>query len=221
MKNIAVYSTDYGDYSYHYTVPKQTVNADYYLFTENPKLHIDGWQTIYKPLCLNLPRMNHKYIKFNSHRFFPTYDYIIWIDLGWQIVSPTFVETAVEYLKKDYFVVSHSNRKTMHEEIQAARTCFKYDESLLDKQEEDYKKAGFPEPYSEMCGTGIIFRDNSEKVKRIEIEAWYQMCEYGSLCQAVIPFVFWKLKEKIGFINNNDWVEKLKVKRVGHAHNVA
>lgn len=221
MPNICVYTTDYGDYSYHYTVPKQTVKADYYLFTENPKLHSEGWQTIHKPLCCGSARMNHKYIKFNSHRLFPTYDYTIYIDLGWQIVSPTYVETAIEYLKHDSFVLSGSNRTTMHEEIQAARTCFKYDDSLLDRQEEDYLKAGFPSPFAQMCGTGMMFRDNSDKVKRINEETWDQSCQYGALCQACLPFSLWKLKEEVKLINIEDFTEKLKVKRVGHAHNVA
>lgn len=221
MKSIAVYTTDYGDYSYHYAIPKQTVQADYYLFTENKGLQSEGWQTIYKPLCCGSARMNHKYVKFNSHRVLPTYDYTIWIDLGWQIESPTFIEACIEYLKENSIVMSSSNRTTMHEEIQAARTAPKYIDSLLDLQEEDYVKAGFPDNFPYMCGTAIILRDNSEKVKRVNEAVWDQLCQYGSLCQAAFPFVLWNLNETIGLIQTEDFNDKLKVKRVGHAHNLA
>lgn len=216
--NIAVYTTDYGDYSYHYTVPKQSIGADYYLFTDNPNLHSEGWQTIHKPLCCGNARMNHKYIKFNSTKVLPTYDFTIWIDLGWQITTPDFIETCLKYYKKYAFTLSGSPRTTMHEEIQAARTCFKYDDSLLDRQEEDYMAAGFPQK-CEMYGTGIILRDNSDYARQINDAVWDQSCQYGALCQACLPFALWKNNLKVGVFTDEDF--KDRVKRVGHAHNVA
>ena len=177
MVKIAVYSCNFGNYRNeikNYSKLKCDKNIDYYLFTDNIKLKLNGWKICYKKILpsdkiMNGYRWTSKYVKFILPDILKSYDIIIWIDSK-KVNTPDIItynqiiKLLDKYPNNEIFNIKHLERTTAQEEL-----------DITIKLEVENKISGqkflnlIKNFKSNFClpDTYFIIRKNTEKVNEI------------------------------------------------------
>ncbi len=205
-----VYTAIYGDYDYLSALPQQTVDCDYYCFTDDPLLQVEGCQTICNPGIPGAhPRLKAKFFKIMNHLLFappqkwwqwekseqPQYDFTIWIDGGIKVKSGRFVEEILAYLDQyGMAMFIHPERQCIYDELEVCLKLPKYLNCPLREQAEHYRRQNYPKRNGLMA-SGIIARDmRNEQLPRIDEEWWAENVNWSYKDQLSLPYVLWKNK---------------------------
>jgi glycosyltransferase involved in cell wall biosynthesis len=188
---IAVYTAIFGEYNPLRAVPKQTVEADYYCYTDNYNLVCEGWKTVFAdyPRKDLHPRIRAKYFKVLFHYLqeLKGYDVLIYIDGSIEIKSADFVKWCLDNLKGDYLLFKHPERDCIFEEFEASDECRKYDHEDKIAQRRDYRMR-YPE-HGGLYACGVMVRRPTDQVKQTMQDWWHEILKYTYQDQVSFPIV--------------------------------
>lgn len=169
-------------------IPKQTIPVDYYCYFDN---------NLPYPLPNLNNRLKSKYVKIQTHRFLPEYDYYIWIDGRVEIKADTFVETILEQLgSNDVALFGHTERRTVDEEMrfilaQIGRgnqyILSRYGNQDIKSEQEFYHQQGTSN--AELFACTLFARRNNDKVNDAFNEWWNRCIEFSYFDQAMFSHV--------------------------------
>jgi GT2 family glycosyltransferase len=189
--SIAIYTTIFGDYSPLRPVPAQSVKADYYCITDNPKIKCEGWKTI----VVNTPRADlHPRMRAKFYKLFPwelpeldKKEISIFIDASIEITEPNFIEYCIKNLDGDMLLFKHPNRDCIYEEAKASVGLVKYKTENISGQIDFYQK--FHPKKSGLYACGLMIRKHTEKVKTVMSAWWWENIKFTYQDQLSFPVV--------------------------------
>lgn len=188
---VAVYTAIFGDFNPLRPVPKQTVDADYFCFTDNSYLNAPGWKTVFAdyPRKDLHPRIRAKYFKVLFHylKELNDYDVIIWIDGSIEIKDATFIQWCLDNLTEDMLLFKHPQRDCIFEEFKASDECRKYDHEDKIAQRRDYRMI-YPE-HGGLYACGVMIRKNTEQIQKLMNDWWHEILKYTYQDQVSFPVV--------------------------------
>ena len=130
---IIIYTAIFGRYDY-LKKPTRFANCSYMCFTDDCHLNQENWVVKLEKGHCDDARRNAKIFKILPHRYFPEFDYSLWVD-GTHI--PTLdVNILVErYLDgEDIAFFNHPDRTCIYQEAKACKKLRKDSEDVIDEQ---------------------------------------------------------------------------------------
>jgi len=147
-------------------------------------------------LCKNLftdpARDNRKY-KILPHRFFPNYEYSLYVD-GSVIIQVNDIRGLVEKYLHDHSwaVYSHPERDCIYDEARVCTEAGKDGREIIEKQIEKYKKEGYP-AHSGLTENSILLRRHNASDTVSLSEAWWlEFEQFSRRDQLSFNYVAWK-----------------------------
>lgn len=198
MKNIVVYSAITNNYDEIRKKQFYSSKADYVLFHDKKKPQRMGAWEIRKSYNKLNPKMNAKIHKVLSHRWFPDYDYSIYMDGNFELkIDPEYLIN--KFLKNnDIVLYNHPNRSSVFAEIDFLINRNKKDKefvSLLKEQKENYLKENLGEKL--YCGY-VLLRKNNKVIKNFNEIWWKEIFKYTTRDQPSLVYSLKKAGAKIG-----------------------
>ena len=136
-----------------------------------------------------------KEIKINCHKFLPEYKSSVYIDASF--IQLKDIKNFTEDNNYSFKVCNHPQRHCLYVEADVCARQRLGNMHGLSLQIEKYKKEEFPKNYGLYMG-GILGREHTEKCNKINDLWWEEICNGSTRDQTSLPYVIWKLKEKIG-----------------------
>ena len=164
---------------------------DYVLFTDLdiPDDHVFD---VRRPdYCNENPARIVRYLKSNPHKFFPEYDYCVWIDANILIKGPHLEKTVEDCVNRNVLFMGcphPENRENMYQELAACISRKKDNPNILMEQVMRYHKEGFPVESPILAGGLSVRRHNDPQVVAFD-ELWWNEIENGS-CRDQISLMY-------------------------------
>jgi hypothetical protein len=223
---IVVYTSIFGEYDG--LLPQRRLKGiDYVCFTDHP-LHAVPWEVrIMQPKVSDTNRCAKEF-KILPHRFFPEYEYSIWIDGNYLVVGDIakLVETALSGKNMACFDHNQTDgdvRNCIYKEfeyiMQSGHATGKYkdDPFVMQRQIERYKAEGYPVNNGLIFASILIRRHHASDVVSA-MESWWSEISNGSRRdQLSFNYVAWKERFQFhvveGNIRNNPWFYQIGIHR--------
>ena len=154
-----------------------------------------------------------KMYKILPHRFFPQYEYSVWID-GNIFVRGDVNELIEQYLHDTNIALfSHANNvmdpcDSVYVEgeyliMRAEKGKSKDDPGLIRTQMQNYKKEGFPDRGGLVVGMEIVRRHNEPDVKEAMEAWWHEIQTHSKRDQLSFNYVAWKQNLKFAYMDGD------------------
>ena len=212
---VILYTCNFRNYDTFKNTPK-IHGVDCVYFTDNKNLHSDTWNI--KILECNFidkdPQRASRWVKTHPIALLPEHDISIWLDSSFVPKMDSLSHLINISKKHDISMYPHPVRDCLYDE---GRVCSEFgldDSDLIAKQLFKYEKEYFPRNYG-LYSTGLIIRNNNDKVKKYN-ELWWEQIKNGSKRdQLSQSYVSWKLgmpinKLTLGTIYENPWFQRTK-----------
>jgi len=191
-KKIAVVSCITGDVD-DVVEEQNTDNADFYMFTDNPKLKSKTWEIVLLPKNIfNDIRRQARMVKWLIHKYMPSYEYTLWIDSNVQLRTPV-VQLICSYLVLgDIAVFKHKDRNCVYEE---AKDCLlqKLDhDDIINKQMKKYAIEDYPADNG-LTETTVVLRRHTKEIDQFNEALWAELCINSKRDQLCFDYMVWKL----------------------------
>ena len=213
MSRIAIYTAIFGGYD---QLPDPTFipeNADFYCFTDS-KIKSDVWNIINTPAIYHDPTRNARKCKILPHRWFPEYEYSIWVD-GNIVVRADINELIVDYLEDVNLAVHDHNQNILDPRncvYQEAQTIFyfgekngnyKDDPQTITDQMNRYIAESYPSNNS-LAVTMQVLRRHHQPDCIKAMERWWQEIKHGSKRdQLSFNYSLWKTEMKFNYFSGD------------------
>jgi len=214
---IIVYTAIFGGYD---TIHEPTIklpNVEYIMFTDQ-NIKSDIWNVRKVNAIYKDPTRNARKYKLLPHRWFPDYEYSIWVD-GNIIVRDNVNEIIDRYLKKtDVAVFDHNQNKLdprncVYEEAKVIlylgqlNRNYKDDPALIIKQMEKYEADRYPANNGLVVSMIVARRHN---VCKKAMEKWWEELKYNTKRdQLSFNYSMWKTDTNVTYIpgdsRDNKW----------------
>lgn len=179
---------------------KEREKVDWYYFTDN-NLTSNFWNIIKINTLPELKfynnRLKCKYIKMNTHKILPHYDYYFWIDGSFPISNPNFINDLFKLIPNDLILYLHNSRRKERNIRGEVKRCSKLrsvNKEKLQLQLKSYLDDKYPDKKGDLYSSGIILKKNNKKINSM-MELWFQHNEtYTQRDQISLPYVLWKSK---------------------------
>jgi hypothetical protein len=159
--SIAVISSIYGDYDQP-KVPALQPGVDEYILVTDRTYDCEPWKVVTEPHPQLHPRLAAKIAKCRPDLYTDA-DITIWVDGHLKIISPTFVEWAVDFLGDGLVAqLPHPSMTRVADEAEFAATLSKYQGLPLRRQAWSYIEAGYPDGWG-LWATGLIVRRSASE----------------------------------------------------------
>lgn len=226
-KRVAIYTAIFGDKDYLLEPECQPDNCDFFCFTDSDNLSSPVWQIKKCEPTSEDPVRSAKTYKILPHKFFPEYEYSVWVD-GNILVKGDVNKIIKRYLKVsnlavyDHMQLPGEKRDCIYEEAKALldmanKGKYKDDPDLIKKQMAYYKGKGYPEHYGLSCGGVIVRNHNEEGVKKVMEDWWEEIKKFSRRDQLSFNYVAWENNFSFIFIKgnlrNNKYFKHLSHKR--------
>jgi len=207
MKNkknkIAVYTAIFGDYDKLIAPEEKIEGCDFYCFTDNKNLKSDFFKIINVEGEFSDPTRNARKIKTLSHKYLPEYEYTLWIDANIVFINFDIKELFKKFLKNnDIAIHSHQVRSCVYDEFVTCSSLEVDDAYLMASQIVRYTKEGYPKNNG-LAETTVVFRRNTELVKKINEDWWNEIKNGSRRDQLSIDYVIWKNSTEYFRINDS------------------
>ncbi|MBW1811648.1 MAG: DUF616 domain-containing protein [Deltaproteobacteria bacterium] len=187
-------------------LPPLVINnrARYICFSDRPIANPGVWKIINAELPYTHSRMNARWYKINSNRFFPSADYSIWLDGTFQMkIDP--VQAIHRWLSnEDIAFIIHPKRDCIYDEINACKDTKKDDPEVLNSVAKIYRAAGYPE-HNGLIASGVIFRHHTKTVCQLNDAWWQEISKYSIRDQVSFNYVAYNLGIGYGIIPGDYW----------------
>lgn len=200
-----VYTAIYGKYDTLKEPLFINDNLDYYAFTDQNIPKGSVWKKFdlsFFPELENFDAYHlSKYIKLFPYKFFSKYDFSIWVDGNVQLIADTY---PLAIMAEGSAMATYEN--PFHDCIFTERNHVLYfnrvPKTELDRQIDDYAKAGFPKHFG-MREFSIIYRNlQNDECKEIMEEWWKHINIYTMRDQFSLPFILWSKGKNIDYIKS-------------------
>lgn len=204
---IAIYTSIFGDYDTLVENQFQMSGVDYLCFTDMD-LKSNTWKIIKSTPIYQDPNRNAKKYKILPHRYLKDYDYSIWIDGNYSVISD--IREIVE--KGDYLAYDHNQshldpRDCVYQEYNAIIHLgyqnagnFKDKPQIMFDQINRYLNEGYPRKNG-LTTNGIMFRNHKNPDIVKILEAWWLEIKHNSRRdQLSFDYVAWKNNFRIQYI---------------------
>jgi hypothetical protein len=179
-----IYTANFGDYDYLNPIFDYK-DWDRFAFTDNPKLKIEGWETVY---IEGSGVKKQREIKILSHKYLKNYSLKLYQDANMRLLANPDEFINFVGFQGGFMTTKHPIRDNIYDE------ALRIIELQKDTPERVFKHvvnlsnlSGMPPSYG-MWETGVIIRDNSKAVAKLE-NKWFEFLRDGShRDQLSLPF---------------------------------
>lgn len=208
MKKICVYTCITGDYDEIQEIEEREENIDYYLFTNNKKVHSNTWKVVFiENDGLDNQHLSRK-IKMLGHPLIDKkYDISIWMDANicFQKSINDFVAKYYDEKEAPFSSFKHHARACIYEE---AEVCIQKRKDTKEKILEHVKFLK-NEKYPKNNGLyemTVFIKNHNNKIVQKTMKMWFDMvCQYSKRDQLSFMYCVWKNKLKVKTIDLNVW----------------
>jgi hypothetical protein len=179
-----IYTANFGNYDDLRPIPNYS-GWDKVVFTDNKDLKVQGWNTIY---VSGEGVRKQREIKILSNKYLKDYSVSMYQDANMRILaSPDEFINVVKY-KGGFMTAMHPTRTRIYEEGMRICELGKDNPDIVFKHIVNlFEITKMPENYG-LFETGVIIRDNSKEVARLE-NKWFKYLQLGShRDQISLPF---------------------------------
>lgn len=172
MKKIAIYTAIFWDYDTIKRQPKQTIDCDFYCFTDTKQIKIQSNQEIDRKIIpckkRNMhPRMNAKRYRTHPSEILKDYDVFVYMDGTAMLKSADTVEKLLKKLwTDDMLCFKHPERETIMQEAKFTSSLtekkYLWLQDKIIKQALHYYDNGFADQYW-LSATWLIVSKNTKK----------------------------------------------------------
>lgn len=147
--------------------------VDFFCFTDDPTLNSRSWRIVLAQPSSADPRMAAKIYKILPHRYFPEYDYSLWVDgthtpaIDLRYLVWKFLETS------DLALFRHPRRSCIYDEMDACLTYNKGNADQICRQREKYLKENYP-PHNGLAACTVILRRHGIEAVAKAMESWWE-----------------------------------------------
>jgi hypothetical protein len=179
-------------------------NWDAFCFTDQ-----EVYSDFYKVIKINeLPytdnTRNAKTYKVLPHVYFPSYDYVIWVDSKINLLAK-FLDLANEMYQHKAAVFPHPERDCLYAE---AEKCINFnldDASKIKAQVSAYRRSGMPYNFG-LASCGVLFMHaNDSQVKQFNELWWNEIEKFSRRDQLSFPYIEWQTGFKWHRVNE-PWI---------------
>lgn len=168
---------------------------DYVCFTDQPKWFALSNNTIWKgrpfPVSDLDPTLTNRQVKLLPHRFFPEYEYSVYVDGSINIIGG--IRALLEkYDCPSMLSFNHPRRSCIYEEGQVCIDMRKGDPQAISRQLEQYRSEGFPESYGLTENNVLIRRHNDPAIIKLMEDWWRELLAQSRRDQLSFPYVAWR-----------------------------
>lgn len=175
---------------------------DYFCFTPHKSIQANGWHTIHTEWTAGVTsRMQAKKYKIFPQRYFKGYDFSIWLDGSFAIKSDL-RKLLIDTMEKEEMPFVFFRNYQDNCAYASAAFCMRNNIGNIDKiknQLTAYEDAGFPENFGLPMG-GMLYRQHNEPSVQMAMKLWWnEITKHSERDQLSLPYVLWKLGEKIKY----------------------
>lgn len=201
---IVVYTAIFGNKDELRELGYKPQGCDFVCFTDNPDLKSKTWQIRYEEGISDDPVRSAKFYKILPHRFFPEYDYSLWVDANIevrgdvnQLISRYL--TGVHIAFPDHSKTAMDPWDCIYDEAaflidRAAHGKPKDDPQLIERQVARYRAEGYPAHNGLIVGMEIVRRHNSLDVMKSMEDWWAEIQHNSRRDQLSFNYIAWKNK---------------------------
>ncbi|HPS57710.1 MAG TPA: DUF616 domain-containing protein [Spirochaetota bacterium] len=202
-KKVVVYTAISGNYDELIDPTYIDESFDYVCFSDSNQKYTGCWKIINFPDS-NLDEVRKaKEMKILPHKFFPEYEYSIWIDGTVDIIGDVSKLIKVYNLPK-FLCFKHPSRNCIYKEGVACILQAKDNYNIISIQLNRYRAEGYPENNGLIDGCILIRRHNDEHVIKVMNDWWGEIINFSRRDQLSFNYVSWKNKFKILTIENEN-----------------
>lgn len=191
-KDAVIYTAVFGEKDTVLDLPLQTLECDLVCFTDNPQLNCGPFEKrVVQPLYTD-PVRNARMMKILAHRYL-SHETTVWMDANVRVRSPDFMQWAFDSVQgSEWAVHKHPKRNSVYAEGQRCIEIAKDAPDVLNRQMQDYRRAGYPLAQGLVMTSILIRRNKSKRVARFNEAWWKEICRYSRRDQMSFNFVAWK-----------------------------
>lgn len=194
-RRIVVYTALFGDYDEFIEPPSGIRDCDFVMYTDNFNIKSHVYKIIYTKSQFSDTNRSAKIYKILPHRYFPEYEYSLWIDANVLLKTKNIKQLFDHYLSNnDIAFVKHPERDCIYDELQACLEQNRDDPNVMKKQIERYRKDGYPKHYGLISGTVILRRHNKPEIIKVDEEWWSEIQQFSKRDQLSFNYIAWKNK---------------------------
>ncbi|MBJ6127836.1 glycosyltransferase domain-containing protein [Microvirga splendida] len=176
-RKIVFYTAIFGEYDNLLLPERINPSVDYVCFTDRPRNEYGVWQMRSAPYYHPDPTRIARWVKTHPHELFPGHEVAVWLDAN--IILKGDIHGYIEMVESqgaDLGLISHPHRACFYDEAEACKRLKKDSSKLIDKQVEDYKRAGLPlkQPLFE---TGFMIVPLRSRGTANALHLWWQQIE--------------------------------------------
>ncbi len=205
-QKIVVYTAIYGNYDDLKEPSMKLEGCDLVCFTDNERISSRFFDVRVHPPIYSDPARNSCVFRLLPHRFFPEYEYSLWID-GAGIFKTGNIRALIDkYLRdQNMAVFHHSTRDCLYDEAEMCIANKRDDPLIIRKQIEKYKQEQYPR-HNGLVTTGAILRRHmSPDVIRVDEECWAEIEKFSRRPEISFNYVAWKNDFKYATFDGIVW----------------
>jgi O-antigen biosynthesis protein len=196
-KKLVVYTAVFDQYDLLPTPSVASELVDYVCFSEREISNPGVWRVRSIDYFHHVPRRMARYAKLHPHRYFPNYEWSLWVDGRIALrIDP------IDLLRQcdgegDFFAFYHPMRSTPFEEGSEVIRLDLDDHATVANQMERYRSLGLPEETT-LHETGVLLRRHGSDAVVNHSRTWWSEIAGGSLRdQLSFDFAAWRARVPI------------------------
>lgn len=199
MADILIYTANFGHYDTVLTQCAQDVDVDWLCLTDDVDFQApEPWLTLPVRPSHPHPNLAAKVFKAQPPWSLGDWHTAIWIDANMEIMEPSFVREAMQYLHDGMATWDHPRRDCVYDEVAVClpgtgkeRQDDRYVNLPLQAQADAYRAEGYPEHYGLFASGTMVW---TEPASSTVGKAWLAECEeWGFQDQVALPVVCWRM----------------------------
>lgn len=210
QNNIVIYTAIFNKYDTLRKPPKCD-GCDFVCFTDDPNMRSDTYDIRVNERVSPDPTRDARMYKILPHKFFPEYEYSIWLDGSRKFKKKFNPQKAVEkYLKENKIAAfNHSERNCVYDEFDICLEQKKDSTDVIKKQKEKYLKESYPKENGLVDSAFLIRKHNDIKIIEFDEKWWDELSKASRRDQLSFNYAAHKTNTKYtrikGDIFNNEY----------------
>jgi hypothetical protein len=203
---IVVYTAIYGNRDDLKEPSVELEGCSLVCFTDNESLRSKAFDLRVCPPTDSDPVRSAQIFRILPHKFFPDFEYSLWID-GSVVFKKGDIRSLIDQYLRDYDMAlfAHPDRDCVYDEAKTWVSIRNEDPKLIRAQMERYRNEGYP-PHNGLVAGGIILRRHlSPEVVRVNEDWWNEISHFSRRAQLSFNYVAWRNNFKWATIEGLLW----------------
>ena len=205
MNKIVVYTAIFNDYDWLKDPVHVPDGIDFICYTDSDKLHSNIWKVVKIDTKDHSPSLLNREIKLlYPYTVLEEYDYSMYVD-GSIMIKGNVMEFLCKYITDDLVMMNfrHPQNDCLFEEIRRCILRGNADPVMLQKQIDDYRKAGIPEHLGLSDNKVILLNHHSAFGKKLMDEWYSHVINYSGRDQTCLSYVLYMNHVKYSFFEES------------------